>query len=96
MLEIGELTGQPGPPTPAAIAEVPARHDIQQLTPLPVGQQRQPGGRLSAARDPPRRRTSLANPPGRPAPPSSPPFRRAERPDLGATGLHDRHPHSRP
>ena len=32
--EIGELIGQPGPPDPAAIAEVRARHDIQQLTPM--------------------------------------------------------------
>src|SRR6266516_4544494 len=35
--EIGELIGQPGPPDPAAIAEVRARHDIQQLTPMVVG-----------------------------------------------------------
>jgi len=32
--EIGELIGQSGPPDPAAIAEVRARHDIQQLTPM--------------------------------------------------------------
>src|SRR6266516_5470865 len=37
LAEIGELTGQPGPPDPAAIAEVRARHDIQQLTPMVVG-----------------------------------------------------------
>ena len=35
--EIGELIGQSGPPAPAAIAEVRARHDIQQLTPMVVG-----------------------------------------------------------
>ncbi len=38
--EIGELIGQPGPPDPAAIAEVRARHDIQQLTPMVTGQPR--------------------------------------------------------
>jgi oxalate decarboxylase/phosphoglucose isomerase-like protein (cupin superfamily) len=36
--EIGELIGRGGPPDPAAIAEVRARHDIQQLTPMVVGQ----------------------------------------------------------
>jgi oxalate decarboxylase/phosphoglucose isomerase-like protein (cupin superfamily) len=36
--ELGELIGQGGPPDPAAIAEVRARHDIQQLTPMAVGQ----------------------------------------------------------
>jgi oxalate decarboxylase/phosphoglucose isomerase-like protein (cupin superfamily) len=35
--EIGELIGRRGPPDPAAIAEVRARHDIQQLTPMVVG-----------------------------------------------------------
>ncbi len=40
--EIGELIGH-GPPSPAAIAEVRARHDIQQLTPMVTGQPRQPG-----------------------------------------------------
>jgi oxalate decarboxylase/phosphoglucose isomerase-like protein (cupin superfamily) len=35
--EIGELIGRGGPPDPAAIAEVRARHDIQQLTPMVVG-----------------------------------------------------------
>jgi mannose-6-phosphate isomerase-like protein (cupin superfamily) len=30
--EIGKLIGQGGPPDPAAIAEIRARHDIQQLT----------------------------------------------------------------
>jgi|HubBroStandDraft_2_1064218.scaffolds.fasta_scaffold148164_2 oxalate decarboxylase/phosphoglucose isomerase-like protein (cupin superfamily) len=32
--EIGKLTGQGGPPDPAAIAEIRARNDIQQLTPM--------------------------------------------------------------
>jgi len=35
--ELSELIGQPGPPPPAAIAEIRARHDIQQLTPMSVG-----------------------------------------------------------
>ena len=35
--EIGEVLGQPGPPDPAAIAEVRARHDIEQLTPMVAG-----------------------------------------------------------
>jgi uncharacterized RmlC-like cupin family protein len=35
--EIGELIGRGGPPDPAAIAEIRARHDIQQLTPMAVG-----------------------------------------------------------
>ena len=35
--EIGELIGRGGPPDPAAIAEVRARHDIQQLTPMAAG-----------------------------------------------------------
>jgi oxalate decarboxylase/phosphoglucose isomerase-like protein (cupin superfamily) len=35
--EIGELIGQAGPLDPAAIAEVRARHDIQQLTPMAAG-----------------------------------------------------------
>jgi oxalate decarboxylase/phosphoglucose isomerase-like protein (cupin superfamily) len=38
--EIGELIGQPGPPDPAAIAEVRARHDIRQLTPMVAGRPR--------------------------------------------------------
>jgi uncharacterized RmlC-like cupin family protein len=38
--EIGELIGQGGPPDPAVIAEIRARHDIQQLTPMTV---RRPG-----------------------------------------------------
>ncbi|HEX4659308.1 MAG TPA: cupin domain-containing protein [Streptosporangiaceae bacterium] len=38
--EIGELIGEDGPPDPAAIAEVRARHDIEQLTPMVVGQPR--------------------------------------------------------
>jgi hypothetical protein len=36
----GELISQGGPPDPAAIAEVRARHDIQQLTPMVVGRPR--------------------------------------------------------
>jgi oxalate decarboxylase/phosphoglucose isomerase-like protein (cupin superfamily) len=35
--EIGALIGRGGPPDPAAIAEVRARHDIQQLTPMLAG-----------------------------------------------------------
>jgi hypothetical protein len=35
--EIGELIGRAGPPDPAAIADVRARHDIQQLTPMIAG-----------------------------------------------------------
>jgi len=38
--EIGELTGHAGPPDPAAIAEIRARHDIQQLTPMTVARPR--------------------------------------------------------
>jgi oxalate decarboxylase/phosphoglucose isomerase-like protein (cupin superfamily) len=38
--EIGELIGEHAPPDPAAIAEVRARHDIEQLTPMVVGQPR--------------------------------------------------------
>ena len=38
--EIGELIGRGGPPDPAAIAEIRARHDIQQLTPMVVAQPR--------------------------------------------------------
>jgi oxalate decarboxylase/phosphoglucose isomerase-like protein (cupin superfamily) len=38
--EIGELIGRGGPPDPAAIAEVRARHDIEQLTPMVVRQPR--------------------------------------------------------
>jgi oxalate decarboxylase/phosphoglucose isomerase-like protein (cupin superfamily) len=34
--EIGKLIGQDGPPDPAAIAEIRARNDIQQLTPMTV------------------------------------------------------------
>ena len=35
--EIGELIGRGGPPDPAAIAEVRARHDIEQLTSMAIG-----------------------------------------------------------
>jgi mannose-6-phosphate isomerase-like protein (cupin superfamily) len=38
--EIGRLIGQGGPPDPAAIAEIRARNDIQQLTPMTVTQPR--------------------------------------------------------
>jgi hypothetical protein len=38
--EIGKLIGQGGPPDPAVIAEIRARNDIQQLTPMIVGQPR--------------------------------------------------------
>jgi oxalate decarboxylase/phosphoglucose isomerase-like protein (cupin superfamily) len=38
--EIGELIGRPGALDPAAIAEVRARHDIQQLTPMAAGRPR--------------------------------------------------------
>jgi mannose-6-phosphate isomerase-like protein (cupin superfamily) len=38
--EIGELLGRGGLPDPEAIAEIRARHDIEQLTPLTI---RQPG-----------------------------------------------------
>lgn len=38
--EIGELVGRGGPRDPAAIAEIRARHDIQQLTPMVVAQPR--------------------------------------------------------
>lgn len=41
--EIGELIGRGGPPDPAAIAEIRARHDIEQLTPMTVGGPGQPG-----------------------------------------------------
>ncbi len=40
LAEIGELIGHGGPPDPAAIAEIRARHDIEQLTPMTVGQPR--------------------------------------------------------
>jgi len=38
--EIGEAIGRGGPPDPAAIAEIRARHDIHQLTPMTVGRPR--------------------------------------------------------
>jgi oxalate decarboxylase/phosphoglucose isomerase-like protein (cupin superfamily) len=38
--EIAKVIGQGGPPDPAAIAEIRARHDIQQLTPMIVGPRR--------------------------------------------------------
>lgn len=38
--EIGELIARPGPPAPAAIAEIRARHDIEQLTAMAVGRPR--------------------------------------------------------
>ena len=38
--EIGKQISQGGPPDPAVIAEIRARHDIQQLTPMTVGRPR--------------------------------------------------------
>jgi uncharacterized RmlC-like cupin family protein len=38
--EIGELIRHGGPPDPTAIAEIRARHDIQQLTPMTTRQSR--------------------------------------------------------
>ncbi len=38
--EIGKQIGQGGPPDPAMIAEIRARHDIQQLTPMTAGRPR--------------------------------------------------------
>jgi hypothetical protein len=38
--EIGKLIGREGPLDPAAIGEVRARHDIQQLTPMVASQPR--------------------------------------------------------
>jgi oxalate decarboxylase/phosphoglucose isomerase-like protein (cupin superfamily) len=38
--EIGKVIGQGGPPNPDAIAEIRARHDIQQLTPMAAGRPR--------------------------------------------------------
>jgi mannose-6-phosphate isomerase-like protein (cupin superfamily) len=40
LAEIGELVARGGPPDPAAIAEIRARHDIEQLTPMAVGRPR--------------------------------------------------------
>jgi oxalate decarboxylase/phosphoglucose isomerase-like protein (cupin superfamily) len=40
LAEIGELIGQGGPPDPAAIAAIRARHDIEQLTPMAAGPRR--------------------------------------------------------
>jgi hypothetical protein len=37
MRELGALVARPGPPDPAAIAALRARHDIQQLTPMAPG-----------------------------------------------------------
>lgn len=34
LAEIGAVTGRGGPPDPALIAEIRARHDIEQLTPM--------------------------------------------------------------
>ena len=42
LAEMGELIGRGGPPSPEAIAELRARHDIRQLTPMVVGR---PAGR---------------------------------------------------
>lgn len=38
LAELGSVIGRGGPPDPAVIAEIRARHDIQQLTPLTIGQ----------------------------------------------------------
>jgi oxalate decarboxylase/phosphoglucose isomerase-like protein (cupin superfamily) len=38
--ELGTVIGQGGPPDQAAIAEIRARHDIQQLTPMAPGRLR--------------------------------------------------------
>ena len=38
--EIGKQVGQGGPPNPEVIAEIRARHDIQQLTPMKGGRPR--------------------------------------------------------
>jgi hypothetical protein len=40
LAEIGELIGRGGPPDPAAIAGIRARHDIEQLTPMLAGPRR--------------------------------------------------------
>jgi oxalate decarboxylase/phosphoglucose isomerase-like protein (cupin superfamily) len=40
LMEIGELIGQGVPPDPDAIADVRARYDIQQLTPMMAGSPR--------------------------------------------------------
>ena len=40
MEEIGKQVAQGGPPNPEVIAQIRARHDIEQLTPMKVGQQR--------------------------------------------------------
>jgi len=39
MAEIGKMAGAGGPPDPAAIAEIRARHDIEQLTPMVAARQ---------------------------------------------------------
>lgn len=40
LAEIGKAIGQGGRPDPAVIAEIRARHDIEQITPMAAGQQR--------------------------------------------------------
>jgi len=40
MEEIGKQVAQGGPPNPEVIAQIRARHDIEQLTPMKVGQPR--------------------------------------------------------
>lgn len=37
LAEIGKVIGQGGPPDPTVIAEIRARHDIEQLTPMVAG-----------------------------------------------------------
>ncbi len=44
--ELGELLGTRGPPDQAAIVQLRARHDIEQLTPLIPGRGSGPAGRL--------------------------------------------------
>ena len=40
MEEIGKQVAQGGAPNPEVIAQIRARHDIEQLTPMKVGQPR--------------------------------------------------------
>jgi quercetin dioxygenase-like cupin family protein len=44
LAELGALLGQDGPPDPAMVAEIRARHDIEQLTPMTAGQPPLPPG----------------------------------------------------
>jgi hypothetical protein len=38
--EIGKQIADGGPPNPEMVAEIRARHDIRQLTPMKIGQRR--------------------------------------------------------